>query len=100
MTQLIIEDLTISQDLDRLALSRVRGGLNAAVGNAQYGNQGMGGYGAPGGGYGGGFGGYGLVALNMPINAPTTILTEVNPDIDINLGLSNLLGSSQNQLFR
>lgn len=97
MTALMIQDLSIDTTLDTASMAAVRGGLNAAVGNAQYGNQGLGGYGASGA-YGG-FGGFGSVALNMPINVPTTILTEVNPKIDINLGLSNLLGSSQNQLL-
>lgn len=91
MSTLILKDLAENVELDASAMASVRGGLNAAIGNSQTANQGgLGGF--------GGMGGFGLVALNTPINVPTTVLTEVNPNIEINLGLSNLIGSAQNQL--
>jgi len=98
MSKLIIEDLMVSRELDRIALTRVRGGLNANIANTQAGNQGFAGLAGLTGI--GGVGGYGapMFALNMPINIPTTVLTEVNPNINVNLDLANLMGSSQNLL--
>lgn len=83
MSRLKIKDLTIDSTLDQSAMASLRGGLTANIANPQMGNQSL-------------AGGFGLFALNMPISIPTTILTEVNPSININLNFANLLGSAQN----
>ena len=90
MSALQITDLAVDKTLDEQAMAHVRGGLTANIANPQAGNQSL--------AMMGGFGGFGVFALNMPISAPTTILTEVNPVININLDLANLIGSAQNGL--
>lgn len=91
MSTLIVEDLVESVELDAAAMTHVRGGLDANIQNPQLANQGT-------SSFLGGLGGFGVVAVNAPINLPTTVLTEVNPKININLGLNNLIGASQNQI--
>ena len=87
MSALQITDLAVDKTLDEQAMAHVRGGLTANIVNPQAGNQSL-----------AMMGGFGVFALNMPISAPTTILTEVNPVININLDLANLIGSAQNGL--
>ncbi|HHJ19254.1 MAG TPA: hypothetical protein ENJ84_05440 [Gammaproteobacteria bacterium] len=87
MSALQITDLAVDKTLDEQAMAHVRGGLTANIANPQAGNQSL-----------AMMGGFGVFALNMPISAPTTILTEVNPVININLDLANLIGSAQNGL--
>ena len=83
MSHLTIHDLDADATLDKQAMRRLRGGLTANIANPQMGNQNF----APG---------FGLFALNLPISIPVTVLTEVNPVVNLNLDLNNLLGAAGN----
>ena len=87
MTNLTIKDLTESATLDQHTLSSVRGGLNAVINNSQQANQNV-------------VGGFGpITAFNSPVSAPSTVLTENNPIIRVDLSSFSLIGSHQNTIF-
>lgn len=86
MSTLKLSDLQTGQEMDAEAMQAVQGGLNAVVNNPQASNQTLPGGLGP------------MFALNLPVSAPTTVLTEVNPVVNVDLDLANLVGSHQNQL--
>ena len=66
MNHLIINDLVKSETLDQQAMSLTKGG----------------------------FFGFGPVAaINAPVFAPVTVITEVSPQINLNLDIANLIGT-------
>lgn len=86
MTTLSIKDLASHTDLDQSAMASVRGGLTAVINNSQVANQVV-------------TGGNGSVfAINSPVSAPSTILTESNPFTSVNSNTINLLNSFQNMI--
>lgn len=87
MKTLFIKDLAADTTLDNKAMAQVRGGLTANIANPQAGNQSL-----------AMMGGFGIFALNMPISAPTTVLTKVNPVINVNVDIATLIGAAQNGL--
>lgn len=91
MSKLILEDLVESTELDAAAMTHIRGGLNADIQTVQLADQSI-------ANLLGSLGSGSLVAVNAPTNIPINTLTEVNPNIDINLELNNLIGAAQNQI--
>jgi len=86
MSNLIIEDLTSSSELDQAAMAAVTGGLNAVINNSQQANQVV-------------TGGLGPVfAINNPVSQPSTVLTESNPITSVNLTTINLTNAAQNAI--
>ncbi len=86
MTDMMIKDLEAAKALDAAEMSEVRGGLSAVVDNSQQANQHI-------------VGGYGPIhAINAPVSAPSTVLTESNPYTVVNLNSTTLVGSHQNVL--
>ncbi len=86
MTTLHIQDLDRSATLDNRTMASVRGGLNAVIDNSQSANQVVVGGNGP------------VFAINSPVSAPSTVLTESNPFTSIDLTNINLIGSYQNAL--
>jgi len=78
---ILIKDLNDSKELDRTAMADVRGGLDIGsinmvaeqsqniISGANSGN---------------------ITALNMPVFAPLTVITEVSPTTTINFDMANL----------
>ena len=87
MTNLTIKDLTQSATLDQHTLSSVRGGLNAVINNSQQANQNVAGSFGP------------IMAINNPVSAPSTVLTESNPVTIVDLTSISLISSHQNAIF-
>ncbi|EIJ37049.1 hypothetical protein [Thiothrix nivea] len=87
MTNLTIKDLTESATLDQHTLSSVRGGLNAVLNNSQQANQNVAGSFGP------------IMAINSPVSAPSTVLTESNPVTIVDLTSISLISSHQNAIF-
>jgi hypothetical protein len=84
MTALTITDLGPSAELDREAMTAVRGGFNAAM---------LGGQSAPQT-IGGGFGFFSPVtAVNTPVNVPIAIQLDMDSVFDINTSIANVIGS-------
>ena len=83
---MMIKDLEMSKDLDREALSAVRGGhnsicqggLNAPIANASGGVS----VGSP------------TTIVSTPVNAPTATLVDNDLDLDISNYSANVLGSA------
>ncbi|HHJ19255.1 MAG TPA: hypothetical protein ENJ84_05445 [Gammaproteobacteria bacterium] len=88
MTSLMIKDLTTHTDLDldHSAMASVRGGLTAVINNSQIANQVVTGGNGP------------VFAINSPVSAPSTVLTESNPFTMVNTDTINLLNSFQNAI--
>ncbi len=86
MTSLHIQDLDSSTTLDSSDMAAVRGGLNAVINNSQQANQVV-------------TGGNGAVfAMNNPVSAPSTILTEANPITAVSSTTINFANAYQNAL--
>lgn len=87
MTALMIEDFCSSATLDTVAMAAVNGGLNAVVNNSQQANQSI-------------VSGYGpIFAVNHPVSAASTVLTETNPVTQVDLHQFNLINAFGNSLF-
>ncbi len=86
MTTLIIKDLTANTELDHSAMAAVRGGLNAVINNSQIANQVVTGGNGP------------VFAINNPVSAPSTVLTESNPITMVDITNINFLNAYQNAL--
>ena len=87
MANITINDLNSDSTLDHAAMANIRGGLNAVIDNSQQANQVV-------------TGGLGPVfAINNPISAPSTVLTENNPFTAVNLTNINLMNALQNSIF-
>ena len=82
---MMIKDLEMSKDLDRDALSAVRGGGNSIS---------QGGIDAPVANIGAGFSFAGPTTIvSAPVNTPTAILNDNDLDLDIATKTANVLGS-------
>lgn len=84
MSNLIIEDLVESTELDQHAMAAVRGGLTANINNSQMANQFVTGGDGP------------VFAINSPIFAPSSVLTENNPVTVVDMNFLNLMNAAQN----
>ena len=81
-----MKDLTSVETMKSEEMHEVRGGLNAIIDNSQQANQTV-------------VGGFGpITAVNSPVSAPSTVLTESNPYTAVNLNTTSLVGSHQNFL--
>ena len=82
---MMIKDLEMSKDLDRDALTAVRGGGNSISQGGVY---------APVANVGAGFGfASPTTIVSTPINAPTAVLNDNDLDLDIATKTANVLGS-------
>jgi len=82
---MMIKDLEMSKDLDRDALSAVRGGGNSIS---------QGGIDAPVANIGAGFSfASPTTIVSAPVNTPTAILNDNDLDLDISTKTANVLGS-------
>ena len=86
MTQLTITDLNRNDALDHNAMSALKGGLTANINNSQSANQVVTGGAGP------------VFAVNSPVSAPSTVLTESNPVTLVNMTTANLMNAWQNAL--
>ena len=83
---MMIKDLEMSKDLDRDALSAVRGGSNSIS---------QGGINAPVANASGGFSfASPTTIVSAPVNAPTATLADNDLDLDISNYSANVLGSA------
>ena len=82
---MMIKDLEMSKDLDRDALSAVRGGGNSISQGGVY---------APVANVGGGFSfASPTTIVSAPVNAPTAVLNDNDLYLDISTKTANVLGS-------
>ena len=82
---MMIKDLEMSKDLDRDALSAVRGGGNSISQGGVY---------APVANVGGGFSfASPTTIVSVPVNAPTAVLNDNDLDLNIATKTANVLGS-------
>ena len=82
---MMIKDLEMSKDLDRDALSAVRGGRNSIEQGGVY---------APVANAGGGFSfASPTTIVSVPVNAPTAVLNDNDLYLDISSKSANVLGS-------
>jgi len=82
---MMIKDLEMSKDLDRDALSAVRGGGNSISQGGVY---------APVANVGGGFSfASPTTIVSVPVNAPTAVLNDNDLYLDISTKTANVLGS-------
>jgi len=82
---MMIKDLEMSKDLDRDALTAVRGGSNSISQGGVY---------APVANVGGGFSfASPTTIVSVPVNAPTAVLNDNDLDLNIATKTANVLGS-------
>ena len=85
MTALKVTDLEYHAELDREAMTAVRGGLNAGMLGGQSAGQTI----------GGGFGFFSPVtAVNVPVNVPVAIQVDTDSILGIDAGIANVIGSA------
>ena len=87
MSNLIIDDMKTSTELDSSSMSAVHGGLNAVIDNRQQANQVVTGGAGP------------VFAINNLISAPSNVLTEANPVTLVDLNTVNLAAAAQNTVM-
>jgi hypothetical protein len=82
---MMIKDLEMSKELDREALSEVRGGSNFSYNGGQYAPQTI----------GGGAGFFSPVtAVNSPVNSPIAVQNDNDTYLDLDLKTANVVASA------